>query len=511
LSIDPNAPTYYKKVIEDDLDNFELDIPVNLWTGGVATDIMPGNTGRVTLLGGSGKVLTVDNWFWEVTSPGGANPTFALGTTAETMEWEDTITITVDAGGLTGTVVSAHWGAIGTITWGVAFTPTTPFLPQFTVTNGGVVLAAGDTIVIEWVPFVPNSLVNQTLIPKLTAPAFRYNIRSNTIRTITVNTDMTASGVAPADQWMVIGPMELRGGYDGIYGIVDADYIAALDVATSPFNKLRGKNKGLVKLASPGKSATDVQKAGQVYAEYNAYEWRLEVPSAIVTEDACIAWVNTTVGRNDFSVVTFPSYAYVTDPDKPEQLKLISQLGAIMGAEAKIANDFFGYHRAEAGVLAPLIRIKKLPTSEELDDERLNPAGIGILKKVGANFVVWGDRTVSLDPGWRWKHQREQMSHYINVLRENFPWAIFEINDVESDMPVLTALTAFFVQEWEKRALNRDYPFKDACQIKMDGSINTAVTRAAGDKIVEAKLRLANVTERLIIRIGKAGVYESVG
>ena len=28
-----------------------------------------------------------------------------------------------------------------------------------------------------------------------------------------------------------------------------------------------------------------------------------------------------------------------------------------------------------------------------------------------------------------WKHQREQMSYYENVMRENFDWIVFDIND----------------------------------------------------------------------------------
>ncbi len=514
LSINPTDANYYAKVISDDiLDNYEIKV-TNIWTGGVHSDIKPGWTGKVTSLAVGGKVLTVEPYFVQVTSPvAGALPTFTLGATTETMEWEDTITIVVDPAPATGTVTSARWGALGTITFGVAFTPNTPYLPPFTVTNGVPVLAAGDTIQIEWVPFVPNGLVNGTLLPKLAASSFRYNIVSNTIRTITVNQDMTGSGVAPADQWMLIAPMELSGGYDGSAGVTDADFIAKLDTATSPFNDLRGQNKGLVKLASPGKTSSDVQKAGIVYARFNAYEWRIDIPSTTTSESAAIDWVNNTIGRDDFAVVTFPSFVKVSDPDRPSILKLISATGMIQGREAKVASQYTGYHRAEAGTIVDLPRVKAFPTNvaERFDEERMNPAGLGIIKKIGASYYLWGDRTISPASDWQWKHQREQMDHYINTLRESFPWALFDINDPISDMPVLANLNDYFLKEWNNRALDRSFPFKDACQIKMDGTVNTTATRGAGDKIAEIRLRLANVTERLILRIGKAGIFEAVG
>lgn len=505
LSIDPTDERYIKKVIEDDDNNWEIDITW-LWTGGVHSDIRPGWCGIVSSL--TATVLNVTPFRTKVTSPTSANPTVALGALTSVMKWEDKLTVTV--GVLPAfAVTSTKFGALGAGAIGAAFTPNTAFLPPFTVTNGATPLAPGDVIEIEYTPFQPDALKGGKLYPKISVLDKVFPITSNTVDTITVIGDMTGCAVL-GDEWMVVAPMELEGGYDGLSALADAHFLPALDVSTSYFNDLRGQNKGLVKLAAPGRTSSTVQKAGMSFAEANSWQWRIEVPYATTTEDGALAFVNSTLGRNDFGVVCFPSFVYVSDPDKPDLLKLIPETGAIHGREAKVATTYLGYHRAEAGVVATLPRIKRLPTAERLDEERLNPAGIAVIKKIKGNYMVWGDRTVSLDPGWSWKHQREQMSHYINTLREQFEWAIFDINDTVSDMPVATALMAYFYGEYQKRALNNDYAFKEACSIKMDGSINTALTRAAGDKISEIKLRLANVTERLVLRIGKAGVFEAV-
>jgi hypothetical protein len=183
----------------------------------------------------------------------------------------------------------------------------------------------------------------------------------------------------------------------------------------------------------------------------------------------------------------------------------------IHGREARIAADYDGYHKAEAGIDAKLPKLLDIPTSDAiLNEELLNPAGIAIIKKVKGNFIIWGDRTVHSDPTWKWKHQRETMSYYEHVLQESFDWIIFMINDRTTESLAISALNSFFLPEYAKRAV-RGNTFQEAVIIKLDEELNTDATRANGDMISEIKLRLADTVERFIIRIGKQGIFESVG
>jgi phage tail sheath protein FI len=263
-----------------------------------------------------------------------------------------------------------------------------------------------------------------------------------------------------------------------------------------------------VKCAAPGVTSTAVQRAGQTFASDLNWQWRLEIPDNITTDEAAEAHVNSTLGRNDFSVVAFPSFGYVLDPDKPGLQKLVPLTGMIHGVEARFAADYEGYHKAVAGLAAVLPRVVRLPTGDRvLNEELLNPNGLQAIKKKAGNFVIWGDRTVSVDPAWIWKHQREQMSHYEHTLAENFDWAIFEINDPRADFLIRSALLAFFAPEYRKGAI-RGTDLEDAALIKVDSEINTDSTRATGDLFAEVSLRLANTVERLTIRMSKQGVTE---
>lgn len=317
---------------------------------------------------------------------------------------------------------------------------------------------------------------------------------------------------ATEDHFRVQVPLSFTGGRNGNADLVDADYTLQLwDTGSSPFNRTTGKNLGLVKFATPGVTSTAVQRAGVAYAAARNHQYRYEVPENITTEAAVDAYINDTLGRSDYAVVSWPSRAYVADPDGGAGQKLVSLTGMIHGREASIARDWDGYHKAAAGETATLPAILRLPTGEAvLNEEFLNPLGINVIKKIKGNFVLWGDRTLWLTTEWKWKHQRELMSYYEHVLQEAFGFIVFAINDPDTDKQALVSLQSFFQPEWQPKRALRGAKFEQAAIIKVDGENNTDATRAAGDTFADVSLRLADTVERFVIRIGKQGIFESV-
>jgi hypothetical protein len=514
LNTNPTSGRYWVDIINDDGGNDEITA-VDLWTGAHIPSVRPANYyGIIDTV--TATVLTSIIHDFTINSPVGAgNPTFAFDSTDDDMIAQK-ITITMTSA-TEGTAVSDKFGSLGTVTLGTSFVPNNKWTPEFTVTAGATPLVATDTLVINYKPFIPDSLIGGYCYPdKVNAKATRFRIVDNDHDSITVasGSDMTVDGAA-SDEFMVTVPLEMEGGRDGNADIADTDYTQqAWDVGNSPFNRIYGKNMGLVKFSTPGVTSTAVQKAGVAYAEAKNHQYRYEIPSNIVTENDAIAQINDTLGRSDFAVVAFPSYGKVPDPDsKDGKLKTIPVTGMVHGREARIAADYDGYHKAEAGIDAKLPRLLDIPTGDALlNEEQLNPVGVTVIKKsTGGNFIIWGDRTLSTDPTWKWKHQREQMSYYEHVLQESFDWLIFMINDKENEKLALAALKSFFIPEWlPKRAIRGD-TFDQAAIIKLDDELNTDATRAAGDMIAEVKLRLADTVERFIIRIGKQGIFDSVG
>lgn len=511
LSVDPTSARYWVAKINEDGDNYEI-IATDLWTGAPAADVRPAtHYGASSAL--TKTLLTAVIHESSVVSPTGALPTLTLGATTDDMKAQ-TITCTVGGVGTTFAAVSDKFGALGTGTIGTAFTPSNKWSPPFTIANGTPVLADGDVVTLKYKPFLSSSLVNGYCFPdKKNASRVRFRITANDHKSITVadGSDMTVDG-APGDEFSVTAAVEMTGGRDGNADVVDASYIQqAWDTGSSPFNRLRGKNVGLVKFATPGVTSTAVQKAGAAYAAAKNHQYRYEVPDNITDEAQADAYVNDTIGRSNYAVVSWPSYGWVTDPlsGTENRRKLCTLTGQIHGREAAICRDYNGYHKAEAGVDAILTKVLDLPTEDRiLDEEMLNPRGINVIKKSQGNFVCWGDRSLWTDPNWQWKHQREQMSYYEQVLMEAFDWIIFMINNIDTQGDALTSLRSFFVPEWQKGAI-RGKTSDEAAKIKIDAENNTDVTAAAGDLFADVSLRLADTVERFRIRIGKQGLFEA--
>ncbi len=521
LHTNPTNARYWVNVINNDGSNFYVAAE-DLWSGAHTASVRPANhyglidTVTTTVLNAVIADLQID-------SAGGGDPTLALGTTSDD-DVAQTLTIGM-ASPTSGGVVSDKFGNLGLITLGTLFDPgaaagganLNKWVPPFTLTAGGNPLASGDTLTIHYKPFVKDTLIGGFVYPnKVTSKLENYRIVANDHKSLTVaaGSDLTASG-SPGDQFMVVAALQMVGGADGNADVVDATYEQkAWDVDLSPFNNIAGQNLGLVKFSTPGIWATAVQKAGVAYVEAKNHQYRYEVPVSAESEQEVLGFINDGVGRSDYAVFAFPAYGYVPDPDpafaREGRLKAIPLTGMIHGREARIAVDFDGYHKAEAGIDATLPRLLKLQTGDRrLNEELLNPAGIAVIKKKQGNFVIWGDRTLHRDPAWRFKHQREQMSYYEQVLEQSFDFIIFAINDAISDKLAETALITFFLPEFVKRAL-RGKTFQEAAIIKVDAELNTDLTRANGDKFAQVSLRLADTVERFIIKIGKQGIFEAV-
>jgi len=416
----------------------------------------------------------------------------------------------------TWTVASANmpFASFGTLTSGVAFAAVNQFGFGLTlietVRTSTKEFAINDTVSVEVRPLEVNALVGGDVLPDEAAFRDKFEIVANDAVSMTVKTgsDMTTIG-SLGGTFSAEYVKELGGGYDGIADISDTDFINAYDPGTSPLRSLRGKNLGLVKLATPGVTATAVQKAAVAFGEGQNWQYRYEVPANIVSEQAAEEFINDTLGRNDFAVGSFPSFGKVSNP-QGQGLKLITMTGAIHGVEAKIAKDFDGFHKAGAGIDAILSNMLARPDGLEdkvLDEEFLNPVGLSILKKISGNFIIWGDRTLGLDSAFKFKHQRETLSHYENTFLENFDFIIFALNNSETAEQLKSTFVAFFTPEFAKGAIVGD-SLSDAVTIKIDDENNTLITRAAGDLNAEIGVRIVDTVERFIITISKLGITE---
>jgi hypothetical protein len=535
LSMDDTSPYYWVDVINGDVNN-DLFTVTDAFTGNrLAATSRPANRyGLSDAL--TSTLLTLDDPFvYNVSSPGAWVPGFTFTSYGNsvvpqmiTVKCTDA-TVGAEEFEVTTDIGNRKYTVTGDAAVGIAVA-TDVYMINFTIGIGTGTLALNDEFYVYVRTLYTDELVGGKVRPDVTTNKV-YTIISNTATTVSVTAtaDLTDAGsLVGGEQFRLEWPERFGGGYDGyVAGMSSSDYEPIFDNATSKLLKLKSMNLGLVKLAIPGiakpSDAVTLQKKAlnDLCLAYN-WHYRVEIPDGILTEEDALDWINNTFGRLDLAVTFFPSFNKIRDPfassgsaARPYE---ISMSGMHLGREAKIANDWGGYHKAEAGVdvTFPLIiqsDVIGLPDEPvRLNEELLNPAGINVYRWGDAGeMIAWGDRTLDPTTAFRFKHKREQLSHYVNVMRENFDWAIFQINDPIADADVLASLHEYYLQEYRKRAIRGD-SFTDgrnpAAIIKMDGSNNTDATRSQGDQNVDISLRFADVVERLKISVGALGIME---
>lgn len=521
LSADPAAKNYWVTVINKDASNYEV-VATDSYVGDkTVAAVRPANFhGLSKAL--AATLLTLPDPDYTLTSPGSADPTVTFGALGANVR-SQTLTGTVSNSGadITWTSSLGPVQVLQTSFDGVAV-DLGPEALTITVTNGATALADGDVFVVEVFALEPDELIGGKVYPDVVnEPDLAFTISDNSRNTVSVRTglDLTNGGAISAGEvFQLRYAQEFSGGSDSA-AVSDSDYLGAFDPNLSTLNKIFGKNKGFVKLATPGLVSTVVTKAGIEYAAARNYAFRVEFPSSILTEAAAITYVNSTIGRSDYAVCHFPSFGYIADPDAEQTAedvptKLVALIGQVLGREALVARQYDGFHKAPAGIDVTLPDVLELTTGDpetatQINEELTNPQGINLVKFRQGTAIVWGDRTLSPTSAWKWHQQRAQMSHYENVLAENFDWIVFDVNDADAREKTGVALRAYFYPEWTKGALRGD-TFAEAFSLKNDEEINTDASMAAGDLNSEIKLKLAYTIERFKILTGKAGIFDAV-
>jgi hypothetical protein len=119
------------------------------------------------------------------------------------------------------------------------------------------------------------------------------------------------------------------------------------------------------------------------------------------------------------------------------------------------------------------------------EQDLLNPIGVNCIRAFpGRGIRVWGARTLSSDPAWRYLNIRR----YFNYLEESIllgtQWVVFEPNDHALWARIRRNASAFLVNEWRSGALFGRRP-EEAFYVKCDEETNPPETVDVGRVVCE--------------------------
>ena len=140
---------------------------------------------------------------------------------------------------------------------------------------------------------------------------------------------------------------------------------------------------------------------------------------------------------------------------------------------------------------------------DKSQQEVLNPEGINCFRFFeGRGFRLWGARTMSSDPEWRYVNLRRYVSYLERSIETGTQWAVFEPNDLPLWNAVRRTIEGFLFNEWKNGALLGAKP-EEAYFVTCDRSTMTQNDLDAGRLICLVGVAPLRPAEFLIFRIGQ--------
>jgi phage tail sheath protein FI len=139
----------------------------------------------------------------------------------------------------------------------------------------------------------------------------------------------------------------------------------------------------------------------------------------------------------------------------------------------------------------------------QAQQEVLNPEGVNCLRFFkGRGFLVWGARTLTSDPEWKYVNVRRHVSYLEHSIDGGTRWAAFEPNDERLWAHVRRAVEDFLLNEWRAGALPGAKP-EAAFFVRCDRTTMTQDDLDNGRLVCLVGVAPLRPAEFVIFRIGQ--------
>lgn len=199
-----------------------------------------------------------------------------------------------------------------------------------------------------------------------------------------------------------------------------------------------------------------------------------------------------------YAALYYP-WVQVTGPDgRP---LAVPPSGHLAGVYARSDNER-GVHKAPAnevirGVLTAATEITKG------EQDTLNPIGVNCIRSfTGRGLRVWGARTLSSDPAWRYINVRRLFNYVEKSIERGTQWVVFEPNDQDLWARVKRDVEAFLTGAWRDGMLFGRNP-GEAFFVKCDDELNPPDVRDRGQLFIDIGLAPVKPAEFVIFRLSQ--------
>jgi uncharacterized protein len=235
----------------------------------------------------------------------------------------------------------------------------------------------------------------------------------------------------------------------------------------------------------------------------------LDAPPNLLPQDILEWRMNTAGFDSKFATLYYP-WLEVMDP-LTNQPMYVPPSGHVAGVWCR-TDATRGVHKAPANEVVLGVNGLGFQVTQE-EQGGLNKVGINCIRSFpGRGIRIWGARTLSSDPEWRYLNVRRLFNYIAESIMEGTQWSVFEPNDERLWLQLRIAATNFLTRTWREGALFGASP-AEAFYVKCDSETNPPDVIEAGQVIVEIGISPVKPAEFVIFRISQftAGASEVEG
>ncbi len=316
---------------------------------------------------------------------------------------------------------------------------------------------------------------------------------------------LTASQIMPREQEQMLvidkqllpppttdefkGDVTERRGLEGLEVLDDVTMVCVPDLMTTmPGEKL---DLDMVK-ALQGMMITHCERMGDRVAIIDA-------PPDLTPQEVKNWRMNVAGFDSSYAAMYYP-WIEIMDPITSKVIK-VPPSGHVAGVWARSDNTR-GVHKAPANeVVQGAVGLGYQTTKGEQDT--LNPIGVNCIRSFpGRGVRIWGARTLSSDPAWRYINVRRLFNYVEKSIENGTQWVVFEPNDRMLWGRVRRDVSNFLTMVWRDGALFGANP-AEAFYVKCDDELNPPASRDLGRLVVEIGLAPVKPAEFVIFRISQ--------
>jgi uncharacterized protein len=266
---------------------------------------------------------------------------------------------------------------------------------------------------------------------------------------------------------MVCAP-DLMAAYQ--HGMIDLEGVQAVQLAMIAHCELMGDRVAILD-PPPGLNAQQIS------------EWRVD-KAGYDSKYAALYW----------------PWVKVFDPASGENV-FVPPSGYMAGIWSR-NDDSRGVHKAPANeVIRGAVALEIQITKNEHD--LLNPQGVNCIRAFpGRGIRIWGARTLSSDPAWRYLNVRRLFNYLEESILNGTQWVVFEPNDHGLWAKMRRTISAFLMNEWRKGALFGVTP-QEAFYVKCDQETNPPEIVDAGQVVCEIGVAPVKPAEFVVFRLSQ--------